>query len=357
MNCVQARELAAGAWLFEIEPVRDNGLAVSTSTNGVYVVDGETLQTRHVIGKAHDDVITGLSSSADGRELISVGRDCMLKVWDSRSSKASPVRSYRAPAGILSVSAHRVNDRIAIGTELKGTDAWVNVYDTRGGEPVVSYSDSHSEDVTSLYWHPSTDLLLSGGGDSIVNLFDTQVSDEDDAVLQVFNHGASVHIAQFVGKNEVLAVSHMETASLYRLTYASEQEPRDEVREYGDLRERLSTDYVISLDSGPTPRLYCASNAGTLSMIPFDTNDLSFDVDKRVDADAGTTEVIRSAYRLSNALEHGDEVVYTAGEDGMLRVFAKSTVVRTDEEKLQRKRERRESKLAERKERKRYEPY
>lgn len=354
MNCTHSRVVAGNAWLFDIQELQDS-LAISTSTNQIHLVDKETLATRNVLQRAHDDVITGLAASATRAELFSASRDGVLRCWDPRTNK--PVRSYTAPTGILSLAHHRTLDRVAVGTEMKGNDCWVNVYDSRSTSPLISYTESHSEDVTSLCWHPSNNLLLSGGGDGIVNLFDTTISDEDDAVLQVLNHGASVHVAQFLGKNEVMCISHMETASLYRLSYAQENAPRDEVKEYGDLRSRLSTDYCISMDTGTNPRLYCASNDGTFSTIPFDALSLDFRPADRLDATGCGTEVIRSVCRVSNALTHGAEVVYTASEDGILRAFGSASALMADEQKLQRRKERRESKLAERREKKRFEPY
>lgn len=357
MNCTHQRTIAANAWLFDIQELQDS-LAISTSTNQIHLVDKETLTTRSILSRAHDDVITGLACSANRSELFSVSRDGVLRCWDPRIHNNKPVRSYNAPTGILSVSHHKTLDRIAIGTEMKGNDCWVNIYDSRSPNALLSYSESHSEDVTSLYWHPTNNLLLSGGGDGIVNLFDTTVLDEDDAVLQVLNHGASVHIAQFLGKNEVMCISHMETGSLYQLSYAQEDNPRDQVREYGDLRAKVSTDYCISMDTSSTnPTLYCASNDGTFSAVPFDALSLDFKPLDRLDAAGCGTEVIRSVCRVSNALSHGGEVVYTASEDGILRAFGSTSSLIADEQKLQRRKERRESKLAERREKKRFEPY
>ena len=356
MNCTHSRTIAANAWLFDIQELQES-LAISTSTNQIHLVDKETLTTRNVLGRAHDDVITGLASSANRSELFSVSRDGVLRCWDPRTNN-KPVRSYNAPTGILSLAHHRTLDRVAIGTEMKGNDCWVNIYDSRSPNALISYSESHSEDVTSLCWHPTNSMLLSGGGDGIVNLFETTVPDEDDAVLQVLNHGASVHIAHFLGKNEVICISHMETGSLYQLNYAQEDNPRDSVREYGDLRSRLTTDYCIGLEtSGANPTLYCASNEGTFSAVPFDQLSLEFRPADRLDAVNCGTEVIRSVCRVSNALSHGGEVVYTASEDGILRAYGSTSSLVADEQKLQRRKERRESKLAEKREKKRFEPY
>lgn len=353
MHCIASSHAQANkAWLFDICKLPES-LAVSTSTNNIVLFDCETLNPLNTITKAHDDVITGLVSSNDPYTFISSSRDGTVKCWDARTRKAA--RTYRLNAGIISVAHHRGTDRLAVGTELKGTDAIVNIYDSRNSSPIVTYTDSHSEDVTSLSWHPHNNLLLSGGGDGIINVFDTSIIDEDDAVLQVFNHGSSIHLAQFVGKNEVLAMSHMETGSLYKLSYNQEDVPRDEVKEFGDLRERLSMDYAISFTADVQSTLFTGSSAGHISMMPFSLTDMDFQPDQRIDMESGS-EVIRSVYLDSAPNSLAGPLLYASSEDGILRVFSKQSPD-VDEARIARKKERRESKVAKKKDALRFEPY
>lgn len=353
MNCIRStKPQSDNAWLFDICKLYD-AVAVSTSTNKIISYDCETLAVRQTISKAHDDVITGLVSPSNTNTFFSCSRDGTAKCWDSRTSKA--VRTFRARAGVLSMAHHGTSDRLAVGTELKGSDAVVSVFDMKSQEAVLNYVDSHAEDVTSLSWHPSNDFLLSGGGDGIINLFDTAVVDEEDAVLQVFNHGSSLHIAQFVGKNEIIALSHMETASLYSLSYNHEDVSRDEVKEYGDVRSTLAMDYAISFVSSPQPILFTGSSSGHISVIPFDVSNMRFEPQNRLDMESGT-EVIRSVYLDNSPDSPVGPILYATSEDGILRVFSKQTLV-DDETRIARKRERRESKSARKKDALRFEPY
>ena len=352
MNCLaQSKAQPDNAWLFDLCKLTKS-IAVSTSKNDVVLFDAERLTPLQTIVKAHDDVVTGLTANIDKSEFYSSSRDGTVKLWDPRTSKS--VKTVRASAGVLSIAHHTGLDRLAIGTELKGADAVVAVYDSRSTSALVTYTDSHAEDVTSLSWHPTNNLLLSGGQDGIINVWDTTVVDEEEAVLQVFNHGSSLHLAKFVGKNEVFAISHMETASLYKLSYAQEDVPRDEIKEFGDLRGKLEMDYCVSFEAGVSPMLFTGSSDGTLSIIPFDDLAMDFDVTRKLNMECGS-EIVRSVYldEAPHSLE--GPLLYAAGEDGILRVFSKSTV--TDEARLARKKERRESKSAKRKEQLRFEPY
>lgn len=363
MNCLaQSAPLANGVWLFDLCKLSTK-IAVSSSNNQVLLYDTERLSHVATFAKAHDDVITGLVASSAPNEFYSSSRDGTVKLWDARSRKTA--RVLKAHAGVLSIAIHNSMDRIAIGTELKGPDAIdagirspdaiVSVYDSRSTAPLVSYTDSHAEDVTALSWHPTNNLLLSGGQDGLINVFDTTIVDEEEAVLQVFNHGSSLHLAQFVGKNEVFAISHMESASLYKLSYAQEEIPRDEIKEFGDLRPKLGMDYCVSFVAGAAPKMFTGSSNGKLSIVPFDTLDLDFDTSRKIEMDCGT-EIVRSVY-LDEAPHsvHGP-LLYAAGEDGVLRVFSKSVLL-DDETRLARKKERRESKSMRQKDRLRFEPY
>lgn len=352
MNCVATYSTQDDAWLFDICKLTD-AIAVSTSKNDVVVLDCESLAVRQTLKKAHEDVITSLVTSNDTNQLYTSSRDGTVKCWDSRTNKS--VRTYRATAGVLSLAYHATLDKIALGTELSGTDAVVSIYDVRSTTPIRTYPDSHGEDVTSLSWHATNHLLLSGGGDGIVNVFDTSVIDEDDAVLQVFNHGSSLHLAQFVGKNEVLAFSHMETASLYKLSYNQEDVPRDEVKEFGDVRTKLGMDYAISFSAAEPATLFTGSSAGHISVIPFNVATMEFEPAQRIDVESGT-EVIRSVYMDYAPNAPSGPILYAASEDGCLRVFSKAEVI-TKQDRIARKKERRESKSARKKDSLRFEPY
>lgn len=100
-----------------------------------------------------------------------------------------------------------------------------------------------------LQYHPSLpSVLLSGSTDGLVNLFDTKVSEEDDALYQTINHGSSIHHAGFLTDVDIFALSHDEKFSVYEMV----TNPEETVEEpppvhFGDLRERLGYEYVANI--------------------------------------------------------------------------------------------------------------
>ncbi|KAL8729014.1 MAG: hypothetical protein Q9166_005015 [cf. Caloplaca sp. 2 TL-2023] len=81
---------------------------------------------------------------------------------------------------------------------------------TAGRDGLVKCSDLRTKDFILELSESSTDGL--------VNLYNTAITDEDDAVTQVFNHGSSVAHAGFLSDHEVFALSHDEIFSIYDAT-------------------------------------------------------------------------------------------------------------------------------------------
>ena len=97
-----------------------------------------------------------------------------------------------------------------------------------------------------MKFHPENpDILLSGSTDGLVNICDTRISDEDEVVIQAFNHGASIHHAGFLTRTEAYALSHDEKLALYDM--AEDQENGSAMIDFGDARTLLDCQYVANL--------------------------------------------------------------------------------------------------------------
>jgi hypothetical protein len=124
-------------------------------------------------------------------------------------------------------------------------------------------NSENNDDITDLHFHPSRrNHLLSGGIDGLVSIFDTNITDEDDSLLQVVNHGP-IHKAGFLSDEVVFALSHDEQLSIHAVTRDTEDAtmpsagtPADTPRfsaddippvHFGDLRPVLQCDYVIDV--------------------------------------------------------------------------------------------------------------
>ena len=118
--------------------------------------------------------------------------------------------------------------------------------------PLQTYTESHNDDITELQFHPTLpNRLLSGSTDSLVNIYDISIIDEDDALIQVHNHGSSIAHAGFLSSADIFALSHDETFSIYHLSEEGTDEspppPPPPPAVFGDLRAKFDCEYVVDV--------------------------------------------------------------------------------------------------------------
>ena len=91
-------------------------------------------------------------------------------------------------------------------------------------------------------------ILLSGSTDGLVNIYNTTITDEEEALHQTINHGHSIHHANFLSEVDIFALSHDEKFSMYELvTDIAEEVVEKEPSNFGDMRERLGGEYVVNV--------------------------------------------------------------------------------------------------------------
>ncbi|KAI5299340.1 hypothetical protein KEM55_002275 [Ascosphaera atra] len=221
---------------------------------------------------------------------------------------------------------------ITAGTELASRMAPVLFWDIRSpSKKLMSYTESHNDDITELKFSPfNPRLLLSGSTDELINIYDTSQSDEEEALKQVINHG-SVHRAGFLSPNAVYAFSHTEHFGVYPLNAFARGEVQTleqgekAVEEpspikFGDVRGQLRCNYVAQVVEG-LGGFFVGS--GMPGQERFDLMPLVSEPTWRFDE--------KNVIRLPGA--HGDEVVrdvyvdveaqsvITCGEDGYVRTW------------------------------------
>lgn len=91
-----------------------------------------------------------------------------------------------------------------------------------------------------------------------MNLYDTAVSDEEEAIWQTINHESSIHHARFLNDRDLLAVSHDERMSIYHLSDSNNSEDITTTI-YGDVRQSLACDYIVDVINDGTSRAVVAT--------------------------------------------------------------------------------------------------
>jgi WD40 repeat protein len=125
---------------------------------------------------AHNDWVTGLAFSTDGKLLASGGYDGLVRLWDVASGQklldipSRPPTPPNTPAGVpnvvLSLAFSPDNKQLAVG----GTDAQIHIVNPSDGKIVRSLA-GHASSVTALAFHPGGSLLVSGSKDRTIRLW------------------------------------------------------------------------------------------------------------------------------------------------------------------------------------------
>lgn len=91
--------------------------------------------------------------------------------------------------------------------------------------------------------------------DGLINVYDTTIADEDDALIHIINHGSSISHAGFLSDTEIYALSHDESFTVQELDDPSEASPTGQSRlVFGDLRPLLKCDYIVDIIQSARPK-------------------------------------------------------------------------------------------------------
>ncbi len=108
------------------------------------------------------------------------------------------------------------------------------------------HNSENNDDVTAVDFHPSQGhLLLAGGDDGLVSIFDVRISEEEDSLVQGVNHGP-IHKSGFLSDHGFFALSSDQNLAMHPLySLEREQEPAPII--LGDLRPIIPCEYVIDV--------------------------------------------------------------------------------------------------------------
>lgn len=221
----------------------------------------------------------------------------------------------------------------------------------------------NSDDVTALDFHPTRpSVLLAGGADGVVSIFDTMIAEEDDSLIQGFDHGP-VFKAGFLGRERIYALSSDQQLTIHPVsTSGDEDDPLPTI--IGDVRPIVQCEYVVDmLKSGDDYVIATGTNIQYVKQKYFPSYwmligwcresrldlvkiDHALDLERAPCLDLSTRhvlapahgeEVVRSVYVDStvcwtevvvstvNVGQSG--VIFTAGEDGYIRAFGQSQIM------------------------------
>ncbi|OCT47725.1 putative WD repeat-containing protein [Cladophialophora carrionii] len=299
-------------YVFAIAPVTNRGLAAITSADELLLLNRDSLDQSDV-GRLQGAPVglTSLVVADQGTAVICAGGDGAVTVFDLRTrSRAAQFKSEK-PVNAL---ASRRND-VALGSE-----SVVSLWDRR--QTKIRWQNTEvNDEITALNFHPSRDnLLLSGGDDGLVCIFDTEVQEEQDSLLQAVNHGP-IHKTGFLGSTDLYALSSDQNLALHSLTVDDVDVEADRTPapdQLGDLRPAVPCEYVIDiLQSGQDHVVACGSHSySRVDLVKLDRG-IGLSLDQRIVLEgAHGEEIVRSVY-----VDDENGTIFTAGEDGRVAAF------------------------------------
>ncbi|EPQ67544.1 Bgt-1877 [Blumeria graminis f. sp. tritici] len=325
LNTIDSVQIGApgSTYVYDILPLTE-GLAALSSDDALRILNPQSLSEPCTLLKNVGESTTCFRAF-DTTCLIAVaGRDGFVRLWDIRSGhkQVGEIKADDSSA-ILSLAICQPF-RLATGSELKNHQASVALWDLRTlGSPVLQYNESHSDDITELQFHPlCPNLILSGSTDGLINIYNSDITDEEEALHQTINHGASIHHANFITGTDIYALSHDENMSIYDLVTSLDEStsPMHQVH-FNDVRKKLGGEYVaqvIGRQDGSAVLGMGIHSLESFELIQLKNNSpWAFMTDEKVTLLGGHgSDIIRSFCFLDS-----HQTVFTCGEDGHIKAW------------------------------------
>lgn len=303
-------------------------LAVSCSNFNIHLHDRDTLRLMGQYG-GHRGPLCGVTFSHSSPELLySASADGTVRGWDARRPGAEAAQVFRSQSShsYCSFDLSCSDTLLCAGTEqLNGGDSFLVFWDARkpGGRLLGVYSESHSDDITQVRFHPRDgDRLASGSTDGLVNVFDLRRGAEEDALLVTCNSHSSVGWVSWSGADytQLLCLSLDEGLHLWDLGQVDTEEPltvfsTSDARSLTPLPAGGGLDYLVGgrwLEQAQTLLVVGGSSSGELHLMQCDSGGL------RVlrSLEGGHSSTVRCFAWDSLA-----EALVTGGEDAQLLLW------------------------------------
>jgi WD40 repeat protein len=107
-------------------------------------------------------------------------------------------------------------------------------------------TSENSDDITALDFHPTQDnLLLAGGDDGLVSIFNISISEQDDSLVQAVQHGP-INKAGFMHSDRFFALSSDQNLAIHPL-FTEDQGASTAPILFGDVRPEIPCEYVVDV--------------------------------------------------------------------------------------------------------------
>lgn len=314
-------------------------VAVLCSNGSIRIYDKERLNVLREFS-GHPGHLSGVRFAHSCDCVYSSCTDGTIKCWDARLASEKPVQLFKGyPSNVFISFDVSCNDNvICAGTEKVEDDALLVFWDARINsqdlsttkDPLGTYSETHSDDITQVCFHPSNpNMVVSGSTDGLVNVFDISVDNEEDALITTCNSTSSVSCIGWSGKDykQIYCMTHDEGFCWWDLNHLDTDEPItrlniQDVREVINVKEGI-LDYLIGgLYHEKMDKLFIVggANTGIIHLMSCTTSGLIH----MTSLQGGHAATVRSfCWNMQ------DDSLLTGGEDAQLLLWKPGAIEKT----------------------------
>jgi serine/threonine protein kinase len=192
--------------------------------------------------EGHGAGVTAVAFSADGKYLLSGGRDRTLRLWEAASGKE--LRTLSLPQEVNAVAFAPESDRV-----LSANGVSVRTWDVSSGKEIGRFS-GHTDAVRCLALVPQDHRAVSGGDDRTVRVWDVQSGRE---ILRFGRHTNAVTCVAVSAAALVLSGGRDQTLRLWDLRNG------EEIRRFA-----VPKGHVLSVAFSPDGRLALSGHFDTV---------------------------------------------------------------------------------------------
>lgn len=163
---------------------------------------------------------------------------------------------------------------ICAGTEQAAGEANLLFFDVRANAPLATYTDSHRDDVTQVKYHPTKrNYLATGSTDGLINIFDTNEPDEDDALENCLNTESSIqtiawHSAQTAAdadqQDHLACVTHTNDFQLFDVENSDLEFKCERADIAAAIRRKVAGDcYLVNSHMTGDGQIFCLAGSNS----------------------------------------------------------------------------------------------
>jgi WD40 repeat protein/transcriptional regulator with XRE-family HTH domain len=193
----QSRELAAAAISnLEEDPERSILLALQAEST-VHIAEAENALHRSILASRvmfvlqHDNVVSSVTFSPDGKQIATASQGGSVKLWDAKTGQ--PLLTFKGRTGPMNSIVYSSDGKRIAATSATSDGFTAKVWDAATGEELLTLS-GHTNWVSSVAFSPDGTRLVTTSEDGSAKVWDAFTGKE---LLTFLRHGDRVWDAAF----------------------------------------------------------------------------------------------------------------------------------------------------------------